>query len=90
MSICQNSRKVFLKGEKMLTNNRIYIHNWKKLISEADILFSEIKKILINFENKKLENLIENFFTKRKNMRKRCDMDSGDIRFNLIYEGKFL
>lgn len=70
MSICQNSRKVFLKGEKMLTNNRIYIHNWKKLISEADILFSEIKKILINFENKKLENLIENFFTKRKNIKK--------------------
>ena len=86
MSICQNSRKVFLKGEKMLTNNRIYIHNWKKLISEADILFSEIKKILINFENKKLENLIENFFTKRKNIKKFSSEEETEIINEILYQ----
>ena len=34
--------------------------------------------------------IVKHILQKRKNMRKRYDMDSGDIRFNLIYEGKFL
>ena len=34
--------------------------------------------------------IVKHILQKEKNMRKRYDMDSGDIRFNLIYEGKFL